>query len=217
MTSHAYWRVYINQTAVTSSCAISEISMAAATGGSNQISGGTASASVSASGYPPSNACDGNAATYWLVNTGLPAWWQYQFASAVAVSEIKIISPSDSNYSAAPVNWYLQYSDDGSTWYNAAPVFVSSSWASGQTQTFEANFEAASKLTGYAALSGAGENVSKLVAYSSLSPTQQEVTKLTSYANLSPQIQQVSKLMVYAILQPGTVSASHGYQVLWLT
>jgi hypothetical protein len=113
---------------------ISEISMASSPGGSNLCSGGTASTN---SGGTAGNALDGNTGTYWESNrSGLaPArhYWQYDFASAVSLAEIKLTTPATAN---CPLALQVDYWD-GARWVNAYMIGGEpSTWTANVARTF---------------------------------------------------------------------------------
>lgn len=131
---HLYWRVNITSSAFGGNTGFAEISMASSVGGSNQCSGGTATAIGHDSSYEPDKALDSNASTSWnyASSTG---WWRYQFATAVQVLEVKITARLDAP-TTSPTTWDLQYSDDGTT-FTTLKSFTAATWTTGATQTFE--------------------------------------------------------------------------------
>ncbi|CAK1277484.1 F5/8 type C domain [Burkholderia pseudomallei] len=136
MSAHTYWRLSINYTAGGAVAAIAEFSLHTSIGGGQAASGGTPSASSVFSTDTASLAFDGSASTFWAsAASGVNSWLQYQFASAVDIVEYAITARNDSFYNQAPESWYLQYSDDGSTWTTADTVYYNQ-WTQGSTATF---------------------------------------------------------------------------------
>lgn len=98
--------------------------------------GATFSASSSLSGYPVSQAFDGNASTLWHVD-GSPssAWIQVQLPATAAITSFSITPRGDQNDRLDAFT--LDASNDGSTWttlYSAANQ--ASGWTQGATKTF---------------------------------------------------------------------------------
>ena len=154
MAAHRYWRVYYTATS-DGWAAIAEIAMHTTVGGGNVISGGTASASSSFSGFPASSAIDSNASTAWASNGAvLPSWWEYDFGAGVTKDIVEFVVTARTGTAAGESGsaFQLQFSDDNSTW-TTAWSWTGVSWTSGQTQTFAVPTQA---------------NVSKLVAYAVL-------------------------------------------------
>lgn len=127
MSAHRYWRILIwtspyNPNQYTS---IAECLMMETIGGSNVATGGTAAASsyyMSSATYQPSNAFDGNAATYWHSGTGTvtpsaPEWLSYDLGSGVTkdIRAISLQARNDFNYQI-PSTGAVQYSDDNTNW-----------------------------------------------------------------------------------------------------
>ncbi len=123
---HAYWRV--NVTASNSHCSAWEIEMAAAIGGPDQCTGGTAIASSNhASSGGAATAFDGVLADPgWYSGSGTSGWIGYQFASPVRVAEVRIAARM--SYSQSFRDFTIQYSDDGSSWFTAATYTNQTSW-----------------------------------------------------------------------------------------
>jgi hypothetical protein len=139
MTAHRYWRVYVTAQAggAGGNISISELSMAASTGGANLCTGSGVSVDSTVVG-PATNLFDGNSNTFWANNAELPGWVAYDFGAgnAYAIVEVKITPRNDGYYAQAPQTWQLQWSDDGSTWTSAA-LFTAGAWTAGSPQTFD--------------------------------------------------------------------------------
>lgn len=133
--SHVYWRLESpttsNGASVTS---IAEAEMRATPGGSDQCTGGTATASSTFSTQVASLGFDNSGATYWASNE-LYGWLRYQFASAVSVAEVTMTSRNDASWAQIPGVIGVRYSDDGTTWTTAFRG-AGASWAQGVTRTF---------------------------------------------------------------------------------
>ena len=120
---------------------IAEMSMKLTSGGSNQCSGGTASASTEFSPptYSAAKALDGNASTMWGSNAQADvAWWQYDFGSGVT-KDIREYTYSIRNdgYIQYARGFALLYSDDATNW-KLAEFRSAETWTSGQSKTFSA-------------------------------------------------------------------------------
>lgn len=140
--SARYWRIYVTdtETADTYFTSIAEIQMRATLGGSDQCSGGTASASSVDGSNTAAKAFDNNSSTVWLseaAETG-PQWIRYDFGSATTVAQVVIQAQILSSGAArAPVDFLIQYSDDGTSWTTAHDVRSSVDWTSNETRTFD--------------------------------------------------------------------------------
>lgn len=130
------WRLYFPSGAKTNSegsaaLAVREVQMRATIGGSDQCTGGTASASSEPFGasFNAAKAFDDTAAR-WETNAGAPSWLQYTFGSAVAVEEV-VIGTGDS-VSKGPSYFQVQYHDgsDWVTYFDSEEESFPLSWAS---------------------------------------------------------------------------------------
>lgn len=140
MASHAYWRVNITaNNGSASNVTIAEMQYRTTVGGANVATGGTASATNNLSGYPPSQAFDGNASTFWVTNTGPTVYLAYHFTSAVAIVEYTMAARNDNTafLGDTPKNWTLDFSDDGTNWTTLATVTGQTSWGLGEVRTFD--------------------------------------------------------------------------------
>ena len=123
MATHSYWS--LNITAVfdgVSQASMTELEMYDSVGGVNLCTGGTASSTSEALGYPPANAFNGVliGTDYWqAINATLPQRLIYQFVSPVDLVSYQIWS---SDFEDRPTDWTLDYSDDGISWTTAATV-----------------------------------------------------------------------------------------------
>lgn len=138
--SHVYWRINITA-GQTVNPGIAEWVPKDGSGTIIPTTGGTASASSSYPGQPASNAFDGSASTFWLANGAAPQWLQYQFTSAVDIVSFTLTSPpSGVNAKNTPMDFQLQYSDDGSAWFTRYS-YTGAGWggSGGATLTFDAS------------------------------------------------------------------------------
>lgn len=135
--SHSYWRVQFFANSGGGVYGLADMEMRATPSGSNQTSGGTASASSTFSGLSAANAFDGNSATVWGNASGvaLGHWLKYAFASPVTVAEIAIRSRNDASYNQGPTYGIVQFSDDNTNWTNAWN-FSTTAWTQNVLRAF---------------------------------------------------------------------------------
>lgn len=136
--SHAYWRLYElrPQNSSRNVCGFAEMEMRATPGGSDQCSGGTATASTTFSGAGAANAFDNSASSVWSGSgANFEDWIRYQFAAPVSVGQISIKARNDSFFLDAPKWAAMQYSDDGAKWTTAWTI-TPVAWTTGSTQAF---------------------------------------------------------------------------------
>lgn len=138
--AHLYWRLYFPTGSGAETTIANEIEMRDVSGGADQCSGGTASASTVLGGNSASNAFDNNPSeTRWQSGTGFAAEWiQYHFATPVAVSEFAYTTYAViiGTAGAGPDAIELQYSDNGVD-FATLHSFTPAAWVSSpQTQTF---------------------------------------------------------------------------------
>jgi hypothetical protein len=112
MPAFRYWRINVTSTQ-RGFCCLADVKMRATIGGTNLIGSGTATASSDfGSPYLPAAAVDGSGSTFWH-STGVPAWWQYDFGTAVDVQHYELMPRNDGfAQSDAPLAWTLRGSDD---------------------------------------------------------------------------------------------------------
>jgi hypothetical protein len=124
MAAHTYWRLYMTATSSNDAAQMIELQMYDASG-TSLTTGGTASASASFGGNPPSLAFDANLGTLWSSGlVGTPWWLKYQFASPVDVASMRIVHANQ----YIPVTFKLQFSDDDSAWTDTITA-TGFSWA----------------------------------------------------------------------------------------
>ncbi|WP_085561985.1 discoidin domain-containing protein [Burkholderia pseudomallei] len=146
MAAHRYWRlgfIYNNGGSALSSVvtALTELQLATSDG-TNRVGSGTASASSSNASYPAANAFDGSTTTWWASNAAAnPTWLAYDFGAGNTwdIQQITLTSRNDGSYTTqSPTAFYVQYSDDGSTWANYwfVPQSQVVAWTQASSQTF---------------------------------------------------------------------------------
>lgn len=140
MAAHRYWRIR-NHGCDDGQVGVGEIEMRATYGGADQCTGGTAIASGSyGGGYSASSAFDNNTTSNWFQNGGQGyegAWVGYDFGSGndVEVNEIRICPAVESN-NGCPRIFYVESSDDNSTW-NYEFTGFNTAWSSHTYVTFQ--------------------------------------------------------------------------------
>jgi hypothetical protein len=138
---HEYWRLTINAAAVSTTYAsVASLELAATPGGTDQCTGGTASASSEYGvGNEASKAFDGNPATNWSSASGsFPKYLQYHFAAPVSVQEMRLRAV-DSSYvtlNENPKDFDLAYSDDGVVFTTVTSV-TGASFAFGEEHAYQ--------------------------------------------------------------------------------
>jgi hypothetical protein len=139
--AHVYWRIDITKTRTPDSffAQLAGIQLRLASGGSQQATGGTASASTFFSSTPPEDAFDGNAATWWASESGFgsPQWIQYQLPSALEIRAVLLQSGDNSTRALrAPEDFTIQYSDDGVSFTTAFSVVGAPAWADSESREY---------------------------------------------------------------------------------
>lgn len=135
-TAHRYWRVNMLD-ALGSSYQVAEFEMHDTYGGSDLLSGGTASASNVVNGAA-ANAVDNSGATVWRTSvTTLPQWWQYDFGlgNDKAICEIVVQAGTTNPDTRSPGRFEVQYSDDNAAWTTAWQG-RKRVWIGGEAKTF---------------------------------------------------------------------------------
>jgi hypothetical protein len=98
-------------------------------------SGGTEfSSSFLNGGYVAANAFDGNTSTNWGSAAGqiYAQTIGYHFASAITVVEVYVrYDTGDSRADLAPKDFYVEFSDDGTTWTSTTAITNQISWDTG--------------------------------------------------------------------------------------
>ncbi|MEQ8307995.1 MAG: discoidin domain-containing protein [Hoeflea sp.] len=137
--THAYWRVVVGSVTGDGNFAtVTELTMKSSPNGVQLATGGTAIASGQNDGNGgPSRAFDGLSSTRWVSESGQVSvsdhWVGYQFAAPVAITSISITC-SDAVTDSQPLSGTVEFSDDGSTWYEAWE-FSGFTWTNGEAKT----------------------------------------------------------------------------------
>lgn len=103
--------------------------------GSDVCTGGTATASYSQPGYPPSDAFDDNPGTRWGTWPNHPTGWiKYELPSAKVVAKYTYMSCGiwDEN----PRNWTFEGSNNNVNWATLHTVIGQTGWAGGERREF---------------------------------------------------------------------------------
>lgn len=130
------WRLYCTAPVGLGPC-VSEIQLRATSGGADQCTGGTASASsVYSATYSADKAFDNDGATYWAASAVAPGWLKYTFASATEVEEYLVTAPADGNYTKAPTAWALQHNNGTGGWTDFDTQAGVAAWSSGESRTY---------------------------------------------------------------------------------
>ncbi|MEO5333029.1 MAG: discoidin domain-containing protein [Magnetococcus sp. YQC-5] len=130
MANHRYWRIFITKMDTNGNLQIREIEMRGSIGGADQCNGGVANQNNFEIGYDGSHAFDNNVNTEWYwpyyPASFTSAWISYDFGSGgdVDVAELSI---DCFNYNH-PVDFDLQYSDNGMDW-TTARTFTNQEWS----------------------------------------------------------------------------------------
>jgi hypothetical protein len=112
--------VTITSNAVNSPATIS-LSGQAVDSSTNVALGKTATASGSVGGFPPSNAVDGNASTYWeSTNNAFPQWLQVDLGTTLALGKVVIKLPPSTAWGARTQTLSVLGSTDGTTFSTIA-------------------------------------------------------------------------------------------------
>ena len=132
--SHRYWRLLIYSGAP-NQINISEIQFLL--NGVNQATGGTAIHNGESSGFPASNAFDGNLTSRWVSSPAVspkpetPLWIGYDFGVTKEVDAVSVHSHVTAN---GPRDFFVQHSDDNITWVSAFEVRNQLDWTAGETR-----------------------------------------------------------------------------------
>ena len=133
---YRFWRLYITAADSGQYSGLAELVFNIA--GVRQL-GGTALASSFFSGAAAANGFDGNTATDWANNGGLPgtpAWLRYDFGAGneKEIDEVKITARAYTGQ--GPKSFEIQSSNDGTTWDVHVSVSGASAWGSLEQRTF---------------------------------------------------------------------------------
>lgn len=130
------WRIKIWETRnAGQNPALAEVQFRATSGGANQATGGTASASTTNGTSTADKAFNGNSSDWWQAGSGTaPQTLAYTSPSAVAVNEVSLQCVPGSVVEA-PISVDVEYWD-GSAWVCAWSFFTPATWATGETRVF---------------------------------------------------------------------------------
>lgn len=140
--THSYWRLYVKN-ANNDFPGLAELEFRATPGGSDQATGGTASASsIYAGSFVASNAFDDNVSTFWIASSSGFGWIQYAFASPVSVAQVLLRARNDGNPQNTPNLFAIQFADSSSgPWTTTINVISgSTSYTNGEARTFTDSF-----------------------------------------------------------------------------
>lgn len=135
-TGKKYWRLNVSETVSTGDAyvVVAEMEMRLTSGGADQCTGG----SVTASGYSPTgtpypaNAFDDNNSTIWESSgTGGPWWICYRFTAEKNIVEYTVRAGSYE----FPRDWTLEHSGNGLDW-TVADTQTGQTWSAGEVKTF---------------------------------------------------------------------------------
>ncbi len=139
--SHRYWRIAISaNNGDASNTQICEMEFRGSVGGSDLTGSGTVLSGGSGSdglGNEAAKAFDNNTTTTWVRTSATNTWIGYDFGSATTVAEVMIraYTAPGTEYSRAPKNFTLDYSDDGSSW-TTADTFTAYGWVATQERVY---------------------------------------------------------------------------------
>ena len=143
MAAHRYWRVRSSDTAIGGEyLAFAEVEMKSAFAGADLTAGKTVSASATAGGaYVPGSAIDNNASTFWTTGATAPPvgghWYAVDFGAGGDVDIVEItLQVRPDGYREDPLNLFVEYSDDGSTWTLQYSLSGLPTWGAGEKRTF---------------------------------------------------------------------------------
>ncbi len=136
MSAHRYWRLNLNEVTGGGAFSFAALEYHATAGGTNVATGGTASASNTYSGSSSTN-CFAGTGLWSSTNASLPCWIQYDLGlgNDKDIVEVVATSRNDAYFNQTAVEFTLQYSDDGTTWYSKA-VCIHDGWTQNETVTF---------------------------------------------------------------------------------
>lgn len=144
MTARKHWALLVgSRPGSGSGVAIAEVEMRATAGGADQCSGGTPSGATT-NGNPASNAFDNSTSTLWYHGSvGAGQRLAYEFAAPVEIVEVVVTLPGagaafpGATFGPGPV--WVQWSDDGTTWYYGSGTTSLQDLGNGETAVFAAS------------------------------------------------------------------------------
>lgn len=141
--SAQYWRIHVTDTDVDSSFMVwvAEAQFRREVGAGETPSGGTAIGSAHAgSGFEYDKAFDADPDTGWSSpgDGTLPHWVGYDFGSDHSAAEVMIQAGDTSGRAnRAPLDFTIDYSDDGSIWTTLASISDEPLWSIGEIRTYD--------------------------------------------------------------------------------
>jgi hypothetical protein len=131
MAGHSYWRIYCAENNVNSWSSVGDIWMAESPGGDDVCVGGS-SFSSDGDGH---EAFDRDQNTYWATPHGNNLWIGYHFPTPVDIVEVTL--RMDTEYLGQCFKrFWVEWSDDGTTWTRHFGVPNASGWSRHETRTF---------------------------------------------------------------------------------
>lgn len=148
---HRYWRLNMTAGNGATYADVSMLRLKTVAGGAQAATGGVATAKNYQNGFEainaftPNNAATPDNTNFWSsYPSNFPQWLQYAMASRSILAVVEYDVEFDVIYNepkgAAPKNWTLQYSDNGSTWTTADTRINQTSWTNGDTRTFTVTY-----------------------------------------------------------------------------
>jgi hypothetical protein len=135
--AHAFWRLDMLSSVYGSYYSLAELEFRAAPGGSDQATGGTATASSVYSGVSADYGFDNNTTTLYHTNGSGHQWLAYQFALPVSVGRISILARADNAQSQTPKQFSLRWSDSSTgPWRTVFYRPNEINWGLGELRTY---------------------------------------------------------------------------------
>lgn len=141
VSAHRYWRVRTSQTGIAGNYfGVAELELHATIGGADLTAGRSSFASAThAAGYEAYRAINDNLADFWTTGANSPPagghWLATDLVTPSDVKEVRITVRPD-GYREDPLNLYVEFSDDGGTWFTAWSKAAIPTWSAGETRTF---------------------------------------------------------------------------------
>lgn len=128
------WRINTSAIDGGNEFALAEVEFRATVGGTDLSVGGSGYASNSNGTYPPSNAFDKNASTFYTGGSE-PAWLAYMLSTPAYIGEVMLQArPSAADQSCK--DFTIEYSVDNINWTVQATVEGETGWTNGEVRTF---------------------------------------------------------------------------------
>lgn len=133
--AHDTWRCFIKKNENATSTAVAEFEHRATPSGSDELTGGTASASSTNGALVASNGAD-NTASSWATNGTNYGWWKYVFGSAVEFAELTIQARGSSFQTQSPGWFVYQYYDATLGTWTTVMSRLGQTWSASEIKTF---------------------------------------------------------------------------------